>query len=155
MTPRIALVILCLLILIRAPVRAGVPSDDLRAQLTRLEQAVDKIRGIKPLRTIQTAFVSDPQFDAAYDRLLRRDLSTSDIQTQQREFALLGLLSKSEDLRRILFRKLSPEAGAFYDEYRKTLYLRNHGDFCSDCGAISLPANMSMRCRISTSTYSS
>jgi hypothetical protein len=125
--PRFALLILCLLI--PTSVRAESPSDDLRAQLTRLEKAVEKIRGIKPLRAVQTAFVSDRQFDAAYDRLLHRELPASDIQTRQREFALLGLLSKSEDLRRILFQKMSPQVGAFYDEYRKTLDVRNHSDF--------------------------
>ena len=127
MKPRFALLILCFLI--PTSVHAASPSEDLRTQLARLEQAVQKIRGIKPLHAIQTAFVGDRQFAAAYDRLLHRDLPSSDIQTRQHEFTLLGLLSKSEDLHRILFQKLSPEVGAFYDEYRKTLYVRNHGGF--------------------------
>ena len=122
-----AVVFVCLLIPTSG--HAAPPSDDLRAQLARLEQAVEKIRGLKPLQAIQTAFVSDQQFDAAYDRLLHRDLPASDIQIRQQEFALLGLLSKSDDLHRVLFQKVSPEVGAFYDEYRKTLYVRNHGDF--------------------------
>jgi hypothetical protein len=98
------------------------------SELRGIEQVTQRIRGLKAKRPVRAVFLTDKPFNAVIDAELRQENPVSEIDLSQRESVLLGLLSRHDNLRHIMFQNLSSRVIGLYDYHRKTLYVRNHGN---------------------------
>lgn len=106
--------------------RAAVYSADAKTVLADVERSVQRVRGLKQLHPVKAQFLADRQFDTAYDLAAHQDLPDTEVALSQREWVLLGLLKKTDDLHQILFQNFAAQAAAFYDYRAKVLYVRTH-----------------------------
>ena len=97
-------------------------------QLTRIELTTAQIRRLSPRRAVRARFLGSRDFAATYDAELLRGATDRDIAVADCELMLLGLLTKSDNLRSILFSGSAAQVVGFYDYHAKVLCARGTGN---------------------------
>jgi hypothetical protein len=108
-----------------ALVQAAAPQTDSQ-KIAVIESVTQQIRGLAPTHGVKVSILSDAAFDKAIRSQIRRDTPDAEIAINQREQRLLGLLARSNDLRRITYGASVSNVMGLYDYVTRTLYVRNH-----------------------------
>lgn len=123
---RFGLLLLCALTF---PVtgRAATPRATDSQQLSQIERLTQQIRHLRPTRSVKAYFLADRAFDSQVVRNMQQLNPESDIELNQRESVLLGLLGRNDNLHAIMFGGLTSQVVGLYDYFKRALYIRKQG----------------------------
>lgn len=114
------------MILLLAPLsaRATTSPAGSAGNLASIESQTEQIRSLTHTTGVHAKFLANSAFNSVVRNEIQRDNSDSEIDLSQRESVLLGLLTRSQSLRQILYGGMVSQVVGMYDYHVKTLYVR-------------------------------
>jgi hypothetical protein len=100
-------------------------ASDEAQQIAQIETLTEQIRHLHHTHAVKVVLPSNAAFDATFKTLEVRNNPESEIEISRRESVLLGLLKKTDNLKKILLSGLTSQVEGFYDYQAKILYVRN------------------------------